>query len=63
MTDTPNPPHDPDRRARRLADALRENLKRRKAQARGRADQGGQPSDGDADADAGTAQANSTDAS
>lgn len=40
MTDSPDPPDDPtaDRR-RRLRDALRENLKRRKSQARGRAEQ------------------------
>lgn len=37
MTDAADPPQDAIRRAR-LRDALRANLKRRKAQARGRAD-------------------------
>lgn len=40
MTDNRNPPDDPNAdRRRRLRDALRENLKRRKSQARGRAEQ------------------------
>ena len=48
MTDKPEPPPARPRDAdRRLGAALRENLKRRKAQARGRADAAALPPDDD----------------
>lgn len=47
MNDTPiRPPKDPAGRNARLRDALRENLKRRKLQARGRTDPGKDSDDG-----------------
>ncbi|WP_322515618.1 hypothetical protein SR870_21995 [Rhodopseudomonas palustris] len=46
MNDTPiRPPQGASARQARLRDALRENLKRRKLQARGRADQPKDPGD------------------
>ncbi len=43
MSDTPPRPADPTGRQARLRDALRDNLKRRKLQARGRAGQAAPP--------------------
>jgi hypothetical protein len=48
MSDPPNRPRDSNGRDQRLRQALRDNLKRRKAQARGRADQATKEQDGDA---------------
>lgn len=46
---TPPAPRDPSGRAARLREALRENLKRRKTQARGRAGAEPEPAGRDAD--------------